>query len=372
MLFYSCLFEDGNMPAVKSSDGPVAVTGASGYVGSHVVIALVKRGYTVNACVTDQINPDKTEHLLALNGGEYPGHVELFTGNLLKEDSYDIPFSDCSAVLHTGTPMAYGGANNPRQVYDGAINGTKNVLNSVKKVSTVKRFIYTSSFAAIFHPMKSGYIYTENDWASDNREGDPNWSKSKIDVDGVMAYAMAKVDTEKMATQFAEKDGRFDVISVCPVVVLGPLLSRVHERVDSWQWGLGCMLEGKTIERVWKSLRNIVDVRDVGESQALMIESDVCKNGWRYLLSATDESGELDLLQLQAHLQELFPHIDVGGPPSEIHQIIEKYGSVYQVPLAHCDKARKELGLETHNIKDTLYETGQTLIDLGLVEPALK
>ena len=41
------------MPAVKSSDGPVAVTGASGYVGSHVVVALMKRGYTVHACVTD-------------------------------------------------------------------------------------------------------------------------------------------------------------------------------------------------------------------------------------------------------------------------------------------------------------------------------
>jgi len=61
--------------------------------------------------------------------------------------------------------MGYGGANNPRQIYDGALNGTKKVLNSVKKVETVKRFIYTSSFAAIHHPMSSGYIFTEKDWA---------------------------------------------------------------------------------------------------------------------------------------------------------------------------------------------------------------
>ena len=360
------------MPAVRPSDGPVAVTGASGYVGSHVVIALLKHGYTVHACVTDLNNPEKTEHLLALNRGDYPGHLELFSANLLKEGSYDTPFSDCCAVLHAGTPMAYGGANNPRQVYDGAINGTKNVLNSVKKVGTVKRFIYTSSFAAIYHPVSSGYVYTEKDWASDNRENDPKWDPKRIDQDGEMAYAMAKVETERIAYDFAKKDGRFDVISVCPIAVLGPLLSQVHERIGSWQWCLGRMLAGKTCWRAWNSLWNIVDVRDIGESQALMIESEVCKNGWRYQLSATDESGELDMLQLQAHLQKLFAHIDVAGPPEEIHAVIKKYGKVYQAPLAHCDRVRKELGLKTHAIEDTLYETGKTMIDLGLVKPALK
>ena len=360
------------MPAVTSSDGPVAVTGASGYVGSHVVIALVKRGYTVHACVRDPKNPDKTEHLIALNRGDYPGRVDLFTANLLEEGSYDTPFTDCIAVLHAGTPMAYGGANNPRQIYDGAINGTKNVLNSVKKVGTIKRFIYTSSFAAIYHLISSGYVYTEKDWASDNRESDPKWTPKRIDRDGEMAYAMAKVETEKMAYSIAEKYGRFDVISVCPIAVLGPLLSRAHEKVGSWQWWVGRMLAGKTCQQAWKSLWNIVDVRDVGESQVLMIQSDVCKNGWRYILGATDKSGEIDVLQLQAHLQKSFPQIDVGGPPEEIHQIIEKYGAVYQTPLAHCDRAREELGLETHAIEDTLYETGQTLIDFGLVKPALK
>lgn len=360
------------MPAVTPRDGPVAVTGASGYVGSHVVVALVKKGYTVHACVTQLNNPDKTEHLLALNEDDYLGHVELFAGNLLKEGSYDTPFTDCVAVLHAGTPMGYGDANNPRQIYDGAKNGTKNVLNSVKKVGTVKRFIYTSSFSAIHHPMKSGNVFTEKDWASDNRDNDPNWTKDRIDVDGEMSYSMAKVECEHIANQFAEKDGRFDVISVCPIAVLGPLLSRVHERLYSWQWFLGRMLAGKPCERQWKALWNIVDVRDVGESQALMIESDVCKNGWRYQLSATDKSGEIDALQLQTHLQKLFPHIDVGGPPDEIHKIIEKYGAVFQAPIAHCDKARKELGLKTHTIEDTLYETGKTMIDLGLVKPALK
>ena len=360
------------MPAVKPSNRPVAVTGASGYVGSHVVVALVKHGFTVHACVRDLNNPDKTNHLRDLNKSNYSGHVELFSANLLEADSYDTPFKDCSAVLHAATPMGYGGANNPRQVYDGAINGTKSVLKSGKKVGTVKRFIYTSSFSAIHHPMKSGYVFTEKDWASDNRENDPNWSVDRIDQDGDMAYSMAKVECEHIVYEFAEKSNQFDAISACPLTVLGPLLSRLHERVGSWQWWLGSMLAGKICERQWNALWNIIDVRDVGEAQALMIESDVCKNGWRYQLSATDESGEIDVLQLQAHLKKLFPQINVGGPPEEIHQIIEKYGAVYQAPIARCDRARKELGLKIHAIEDTLYETGKTMIDLGLVKPALK
>ena len=179
------------MPAVTSTDGPVAVTGASGYIGSHVVISLLKRGYNVRACITDANNPDKTEHLLALNSAGYSGNVELHTANLLDDGSYDAPFAECSAVLHVGTAMGYGGANNPRQVYDGAVNGPANVLRSVQAAGTVKRIIYTSSFAAIGHPAPPGYVYTESDWASDNRDDDPNWNLDNLEEKGETGYAMA-------------------------------------------------------------------------------------------------------------------------------------------------------------------------------------
>ena len=110
-------------------------------------------------------------------------------------------------------------------------------------------------------------------------------------------------------------------------------------------------------------------MRDVGESQALMLESDVCANGSRYQLSATDRSGELTALELQQHLQQLFPDVEVGGAPDEYHQMVEKHGRPYDAPRAYCDKARAELGLQTHDVADTLRETAQTMIDLGLITP---
>jgi Nucleoside-diphosphate-sugar epimerases len=36
--------------------GPVVVTGSGGFIGSHIVLNLVKRGYQVRACVRDASN----------------------------------------------------------------------------------------------------------------------------------------------------------------------------------------------------------------------------------------------------------------------------------------------------------------------------
>ena len=254
------------MPPVTPSDGAVAVTGASGFIGSHVVLSLLKRGYEVRACVTDPGNPVKRDPLLAMNGAGHPGRVTLHKANLLEPGSYDEPFAGCRALLHVGTAMGYGGANKPQQVYDGAVGGTANVMKSVQKAGTVRRFVYTSSFAAIGHPAPSGYVFTEKDWASDNRENDPDWNLENLDDKGETGYAMAKVETEHMTARIAEEDGGFEAISICPVVVLGPLLSTAHESVFSWQWFLGRMLRGKDCGRGWQHLWNIVDVRDVAEA----------------------------------------------------------------------------------------------------------
>ena len=69
------------MTSVKAEEGPVAVTGASGYVGAHTVAVLLRRGYQVRACVTDISNPDKTEHLRSLNDQGLRGSVELYAAN---------------------------------------------------------------------------------------------------------------------------------------------------------------------------------------------------------------------------------------------------------------------------------------------------
>ena len=175
------------MPAVSTADGPVVVTGASGFVGSHVVLNLLARGFSVRACVTDADDPARTAHLVAMDDGDHPGSLSIHEGNLLEEASYDLVVAGAVGLFHVGTAMGYGGANSPQQVYDAAVDGTANLMRSVRRAGGVRRVVYTSSFAAIANPRPPGYVFTEADWASDNRERDRNGNPEKIDENGEVA-----------------------------------------------------------------------------------------------------------------------------------------------------------------------------------------
>ena len=66
--------------AVSPADGPIAVTGASGYIGSRIVQDCVNQGYEVRACVRDKNNPAKVDHLLQFNHEGMRGSVSLWGG----------------------------------------------------------------------------------------------------------------------------------------------------------------------------------------------------------------------------------------------------------------------------------------------------
>ena len=353
------------MPRITGpSEGPVAVTGAAGYIGSHVVKNLVEAGYTVRASVRDASRKDKTEFLLAMNDlGE--GSVEIFEADLLQatNGAYDGVFAGCSAVFHVAadlrTDPAYG-KGSQQQTYDAIMDGTKGVLASCRKARTVKRVMYTSSCAAVFWGSEggrdpSGREFTEDDW-SGLGSADELWNVEK------RAYAKGKVDAEKYGYAWGEETG-IDVVSNMPSHVLGPILSKTQNNV--WQKRIGWTLSGQIAhETPMNNLWNIIDVRDIAQAQRLMATSNVAKNGSRYILSATDESGELTQQELLDTLRELYPGVDVGGdwePPATPDFWHTK-----------CSKAIRELGLKTHPALQTLKDTGDSLIEFGAIELAKK
>jgi len=223
------------------------------------------------------------------------------------------------------------------------------------------------------HPRPEGYVFTENDWCGDNVEGYGGaWTEENISKNRDIAYAMAKANTEKMIYKAAEEDGNFEAISINPLHVIGPLMSDNHNQFFSWQFFIGQLLKGLDFG-YWKErqlrgstmLWNMVDVRDVARAHRLGTESPNAKNGSRYILSATDRSGEMFTWELQAKLKELFPEIEhIGGEEMEDGKPKEK---TYDSPRSYCSLAIEELGLSTYSIEDTLKETGDSYKALNLL-----
>jgi nucleoside-diphosphate-sugar epimerase len=382
----------GGMAPVGAPGPPVAVTGASGFIGSHVVRELLSRGYTVHACVRDLSRSEKTDFLLAL--APTPGSLVLFEADLTQagNGAYDEAFAGTQCVFHVaadlGTDATYGTVT-PQSQYSSIVEATSGILASVERAGTVSRVVYTSSTAAVMGPAPNwadGYEFTEDDWAgaggvellkdkwtsgpetwgsnSRSREqwgpvGTDNWTIERN------AYAKAKVDAELMAYRWGG-DTNIDVVSCNPCHVLGPLLSPTQlGNGVLWQSRIADMLEGRDgHEGRGDGLWNIVDVRNIAQAQRLMAESTIATNGSRYNLVATDTSGELSMLDMRDTLQRLFPAIDVCGswePPDSRNR-----------PRAKCMRAIRELGLQTYTATATLKATADSLLAFGLVTPKMR
>ena len=353
--------------AISPADGPVAVTGASGYIGSWIVRDCVEQGYRVRACVRDVGRPEKVDHLSALNEAGLRGSVELAAGDLFEAGSYDAAFDGCSAVIHAGATVGYN-RETPQQVYDGCFTEVAHVLASARKSGALKRFVFTSSFAAVGHPRPEGYVFTEKDWCGDNVEAyRGRWTEDRIPENRDLAYAMAKANAERMLYDEADKDGTFEAMSILPLHVIGPLMCANHDQGWSWQNCIRYMMAGKPYKksRGGRMLWNNVDVRDTARAHRLCAESTAAKNRSRYILSAADRSGELFTWEMQARLRELFPALDaIGGEEMDGDEPAEH---TYDSPRSYCLLAKQELGLEPYPIDETLRATGDSYFALGLL-----
>ncbi|MBM4385419.1 MAG: NAD-dependent epimerase/dehydratase family protein [Deltaproteobacteria bacterium] len=353
--------------AISPAHGPLAVTGASGYIGSWIVRDLVEQGYAVRACVRDPSSAPKTAHLLALNEMNLRGSVSLHAGDLFSRGSYDAAFAGCGAVIHAGAAVGFN-RETPQQVYDGCFTENAHVLESVARAGTVRRFVFTSSFAAVGHPRPEGYVFTEKDWCGDNPDGYRGaWTAESIPKSRDIAYAMAKANTERMIYDAARASGRFEAMAILPLHVLGPLMSANHDQPWSWQNCVRFMLQGSPFKakKGGRMLWNVVDVRDVARAHRLAAESTVSRNGSRYILSAADRSGELFTWQLQAKLRALFPALkEIGGEEMTDDEPTQK---TYDSPRAYCVLAKQELGLAPRGVDETLRATGDSYAALGLL-----
>src|SRR5215475_4711461 len=237
------------------------VTGASGFLGSHVTRQLVARGETVRVLLRASSNNRAIADL----------PLEYVTGDLRDSASLIRALDGVTRVFHVAADYRLW-AKRKREIYDSNVGGTKNLLDAAKRAN-VSQFIYTSTVATI---------------AVDRPEHPNEFTDAKLD-EMVGHYKRSKWQAERLVLD-AAKQG-FPAIVAMPTTPVGP-----------WDWKptptgkiILDFLNGKMPGYVETGL-NFVGVEECAAGHLLV--ADRGKIGERYLLGGENLTlkAVLDLL----------------------------------------------------------------------------
>ena len=231
------------------------VTGATGFVGSHVARALVEAGHEV------RVLHRRSSRLDALQGLEY----EAVIGDVLERDALAEACHGCELVFHVAAVAAYWRAQRA-QMYAINVEGTRRVLAAAREAGA-RRVVFTSSAAAL----------------GLRRDGRPADETARFNLwPHRFPYGHSKHLAERCAQHAVRQHGQ-DVVIVNPVVVTGPgdlnlISGRFVTEMQRLQWLIPVSSGGV----------GVVDVRDVARWHLAAAERGRC--GERYILGSANYS----------------------------------------------------------------------------------
>lgn len=308
------------------------VTGGTGFIGSHLVRELARRGDDLRLLVRES---STTEHLA---GVEY----EPAVGDVLDRDSVAKAMKGVDRVFHVAGTTSMRRSNRDR-VFDVNVGGTLNVMEEALRAGTAHA-VLTSSAGAV-GPAEPGGTADESQPFKAGGLG--------------IAYINAKHDAEGVAMRVAARG--LPLVVVNPSFVIGP------EDPSGTSNGLVRRLLLRRIPAYTDGALNIVDVRDVAAGHLLADENG--HEGERYLLSGRN-------FTLQRLFADLSRIAGVPPPPLKIdgRLILASIMALEQAGLPapassdevrsgmqwwtyRNDKARSELGFKPRPHEETLEDT---------------
>jgi dihydroflavonol-4-reductase len=311
------------------------ITGATGFIGAHLALALIRDGHQVRALV----RPRSDRRNIA------GAPIELVEGDLDDRSRLVEQIAGCDAIFHVAAHYSLW-VKDRDSIYRANLGGTENLL-AAARAAGVKRFVHTSSVAAIGVPAP-GAIGTE---------------KTQTTLEELVSdYKKSKYLAEQAAMR-AAREG-MDVVIVNPSTPVG---ERDIKPTPTGEIILR-FLQGRMPAYVHTGL-NLIDVEDVARGHILAWEKG--RTGERYILGARNLSLKETLEILAAITGKRAPRIAVPHfIPVTVafidEMLLARMGKKPQVSFYAAQMSRKAM----------YYDSSKAVRELGLpqnpIEKALE
>ncbi|TAQ88809.1 hypothetical protein B7494_g2866 [Chlorociboria aeruginascens] len=335
----------------------ILLTGANGFVGSHILDQLLGSGFSVRAIVRSEA---KSKQVLS----DFPNYGSQLDFGIVPDITTSGAFDTAvqanppfDAVVHTASPFLYRVISNNREFLDPAIKGTLEILKSIKAhAPTVKRVVITSSCAAVVNfaadPIASPQkIYTEEDWNPTTWEGALTGTQNS-------GYQASKKFAEKSAWDFVETEKpNFDLVTLTPPMVYGPIRHSVASvkqlnESNSRIWKL-FIDSSKDKELPPNGMHVYVDVRDLALAHVKAVTLPEASNQ-RFIICQGQVTSQniSDILRSSIpELEERTPKGTPGGNPLSPNAY-----------TCSSSRAEKVLGLKFRSKEETFVDLAKQLL----------
>lgn len=329
----------------------VLVTGASGFIATHIVAQLLAEQHRVRGTVRSLKKEKELEPLRRLPGAAE--RLELVEADLLTNGSFDAAAQGMDAVLHTASPYVLDAKDPQTDLVDPAVNGTRNVLGAAQTSPSVKRVVLTSSMAAITDEPEGDHVLTEADWNV----------KSSLDRN---PYYFSKTLAERAAWELVEHQRPgFDLVVVNPFLVIGPSLSPA---INTSNQLFVDLLKG-TYPGIMNLSWGFVDVRDVADAHVRAMTRPNAKGRYiaagetiamRAVVELLAKSGwgkgnKLPKLGMDCAVGDLTVRLSSYLQPKGVGSYLRTH--VGRVPRYDTSKIQNELGVRFRPVETSIIDT---------------
>lgn len=333
----------------------VLVTGATGFIASHTILALLDEGHTVRGTARSAAKASALNATLSAYAGR-PIEIELVSTDLSSDAGWAEAMVGIEYVQHLASPIPANLPRDPDELIIPARDGALRVLKAAR-TAQVRRVVMTSSVAAIAYGWGDARpaVLDETHWSNpDNLEDNT-------------AYTRSKVIAERAAWAYVNGEGKgLELTSINPVAVLGPALSADV----SASLALVTQPMQAKLPAYPKLTFGIVDVRDVALAHVRAM-TEPRAAGERFLLG-----GDIvTFAELGEILREAYPGrtLPKGELPNWLVRLLANLNPVLKQILPELgkrraysnQKARDILGIEPRGAREAALASTESLIRLG-------